>query len=184
MRQRALLGVVLLGALFFVFSPADAFTFGGVHDYGNYWTTRMGTFGHGPFDLLRVDWISGTKFQLPVFQNFTNESGWTVHWAYPTAATAGGPSRSSQSWDLIIEGPIATPMSLHATKWNGDTLLDSAVLSWRGTTDGWLETPSTWRPEDPDIPPIPEPGVMKLMIVVACAGFGILVRKRWDPLSF
>ncbi len=136
--------------------PASALIWVGDPFFGSSWSQRFQEDGVGPYDFLRVDWISGTLFEVPnVFGGFS-EAGWTQGWEQSTAASAVGPAVSWSQFDLKFADPQSDPLSFYFTAYSGSTLKESARADWSGSA--WTVSGATWDPGT-----TPEPATLLLL---------------------
>lgn len=142
---------------------------------GGSWGQGFRESGVGDFDFVRVDWVSGSKFALPVHANLP--SGWTTTnwWSWEFAEGAYGPARDDMTWNLKFQDPKSAPTKFVFTAWYGQTLKEEATASWSGS--GWsISASSTWPTgANPRTPPVPEPGTA--ILAALAVGTMVLVRR-------
>lgn len=152
--------------------PAEALLAVGDGWEGNSWAQRFQEDGVGPYDFVRVDWISGSQFEVPVLRNFSN-GGWVDGWSGLTSGSAQGPAATWSQFDVNFLGAKSTPLAFYFTAYNGTTLKESVKAVWNGS--GWAITGSGWNPGTAS--PIPEPATL-VLLGTALGMTGILGRRR------
>ncbi len=144
--------------------------------YANMWQQPTETwFGNivGPYDYVRVDWVSGSQFEIPAFQLMTD--GWAV-WPYGNTSTfscATGPS-ATFFWTFAFQGTGTGTTAVDYSVYDGLTLKQSQRLTWIDTAWAGSSDIST----DPGrLEPVPEPTTLALVGLVL-AGSGVVVLRR------
>ncbi len=175
--MKAVLLLLLVGLIACV-PHAQAFTPLGGPIEGNSWSQAFREYGVGSYDFMRVDWISGGRFESPAFSAFS-VGGWSLAWEGPlwAAAEASIQTTSDMTFYLKFQGNPADQPEFYFSAWLGDTWRETASAKYNGAS--WIISSSTWKPDNPREDPgvVPEP-LTVVLIASGLAGSALLQRRR------
>ena len=126
----------------------------------NSWGQRFAEGGLGGlFDSMRIEWISGSTFEVPAFRNFSNGSWFQSDQGSATVAVAASPGLVTEylEFDILFQNTLTSPVKFQFTAYHGTSLVDTAWVAWDGN--------GTWDISQIDIEPVvaAEPSTLLLL---------------------
>lgn len=178
------LATTLMIGLLCVPQQGNAFTFVDGPFFGESWTIRVGqgeteVWGGvqvGPYDYLRIDWVSGSQFEAPaLMRNFTNTTTSPPWGQTSTFAWAVGPSTPYVEFNLVFNGdPDPSGTAIRAYIYNETELRMAMYITFSGS-GGYGSFTNIYDSDPGRLEPIPEPTTIATLIGV---GLASLVSRR------
>ena len=122
------------------------------------WGQQFNESGVGAFDHIQMIWVSGALLEVPISLTNFSDGSWMQTFNNGLIAVADGNSLASLNFDVIYSGLPSAPNSYCFQAFNGNTIVDDALVEWTGS--GFNITGPSGCPTDRIIP---APGAMALL---------------------
>jgi hypothetical protein len=153
---------------------------------GNSWGQRFDHQALRDFEVLRLDWIFGSEFEVPtVFEGFGDDA-WTASSENPTFASAFGSRQHDLEFDIVFSGDIRPTAFTFTTYCDGDAEQyftaeceegPNESHRWRFDEHDHHDAPSCPR-DNPEPPSVPDPATIMLLGAGLTILAGAKLRKR------
>lgn len=129
----------------------------------------------GPYDYVRVDYVSGSLLEIPGFQSMTNGWGVKPYGHTSTFSYATGPSNTFY-WDwMFVGGPSHPTTVVDYFVYEGNTL-KQAQRHTVTSSGSWSAYDLQTGPGR--LVPVPEPTALATLALVLCVGAVGFARRR------